>query len=728
LDPLPGKSQYLRGKDPSRWTTGVPQYARVKFTGLYPHIDLVYYGSPGKLEYDFVVNPGGDPKEIRLAFQGAQSVSAGPRGSLRVAIGGERLDLALPRTYQRGPGGERRPVPGRFVLRGSVAGFEVGAYDPSRPLIIDPTMTVDYSTYVGGGLAASNNEFTGMAVDPSGYVYLVEDEVTSTGYPTTPGAYQTASKGQHNVVIFKMNQAGTAPVFATYLGGSGHDWGIAIAADGAGNCYVAGQTDSPDFPTTPGAFQTALAGSPPAANESNAFVTKLNPSGSALVYSTYLGGSHFPSSWTSDTAVAIAVDGAGNAYVTGSAESTDFPTTPGAYQAVNHGGVGFNGYDAFVTKLNPAGTALVYSTFLGGSSGDATTSIALDGAGEATVAGYTASTDFPVSSGCYQPLILVTGGIAQGFVTRLNSAGTGLAYSTYLGGASDGAQIFALAVDADGSAYVTGKTGSHDYPTTPGSYQSAYLSGSTYEAFVTKLNPAGTGLAYSTFIAGAAGAEGLGIAIYADGYALVSAQTYGANFPTTAGSLQPTGPPESAAWLILDPAGATALYATYWAGMTNTVDDGPQIGLDAAGSIYFVGGTYSNNYPTTSGAYQTALSSADEDLFIAKFSATGIVTPTPTAVPPPAAPCVIHLWPDPFNPDTAVWKLLKMDCIPDNAEVDFYTVSGELVQKVYGTGGGATWDGKNQAQAPVAPGVYFYAVQNNHQVLGTGKFLVTRGF
>ena len=328
--------------------------------------------------------------------------------------------------------------------------------------------------------------------------------------------------------------------YSTYLGGSSTDRGAGIAVDAAGNAYVTGITDSADFPTTMGAFQTAVSGT------GDFFVTKLNPTGTALVYSTYLGGSG------SDSSPGIAVDAQGNAYVAGFTGGTDFPTTEGAFQTAITGS-----NDVFVTKLNPDGSALVYSTLLGGSRADVAFGLAVDAAGNAYVAGWTESTNFPTTAGAFQTSF---GGNRDAFVTKLNLTGSARVYSTYLGGSTLD-QGRAIAVDAQGSAYVTGFTGSTDFPTTPGAFQTTPGPG----AFVTKVNPSGTGLVYSTYLGGHFLDTGIAIAVDAlpSPNAYVTGSSGSGNFPTTAGAFQTTASGGSDAFVakIVDitlPPGATS--------------------------------------------------------------------------------------------------------------------------------------------------------------------------
>ncbi len=750
VEELPGKSNYLIGKNTSRWKTNLSQFAKVKFSEIYDKVDLVYYGAPGKLEYDFIVKPGGNPKNIRLAFGGIQKLNLSKNGDLEIGAGREKLELKLPKVYQEG----RKAVQARFVVKEREVGFEVGEYDPTLPLIIDPTVVVAYSSYVGGGLPTSNNEFMDMAVDNAGNLYMVEVQVFNGGYPTTPGAYQSVSKGTQNPLIIKMNPTGTALVYATYLGGSDLDFGNALAVDSGGNVYVTGSANSADFPTTPGAFQPSLAGTPPINGESNAFVTKLNPTGTGLVYSTYLGGSQFPhAGYTTDYGIDIAVDSSGNAYVTGTAESSDFPVTPGSYQPIFHDGKAYRIYDLFVTKLNPTGTGLDYSTYLGGTDGEQPGGIAVDASGCAYVTGTTFSADYPVTPGAFQTLFTgVPSGYAGNvcFVTKLNTLGSALVYSTFLGG-NGGDQANAIALDGFGNAYVTGFTGSADFPVTPGSFQPAYPSGIYYPGFVTKLNASGTGLAYSSYFGGPAGGEGVGITVNGAGCAYVGGQTFSSGFPTTPGALQPLGFGfQETIWFIVDPTGASMLYSTYWGGSLDGEDDGAKIALDGVGNIYVAGSTYAPDFPVTGGAYQTSLSIAEEDLFISKFGVSGLPTPvatptrTPTATPtvtPTFTPtitatptitftstplCLPQVWPNPFNPFYAGNHSLKFSCLPPNAKVSIYTISGELVGQAEVTGDFGQWYGVNRNGSPASPGVYYYVIESGARVAGKGKFLMTR--
>jgi hypothetical protein len=342
----------------------------------------------------------------------------------------------------------------------------------------------------------------------------------STDFPTTAGAFQATIGGSGNAFVTKLDPAGSALVYSTYLGGSGDiNTGSGIAVDADGNAYLTGWTNSTNFPTTKQAFQPVFSGG------YDVFVTKLDPAGSALVYSTYVGGTRF------DEAHGIAVDAGGNAYVTGFTDSTDLPTTPGVLQPTLSG----SSEDAFVTKLDPTGSALIYSTYLGGAFIDSGSGIAVDANGNAYVAGWTNSHNFPTTPGAFQPIKLSVG--ADAFVTKLNPAGTGLVYSTYLGGDRNDTGE-GIAVDADGNAYVTGTSDSTNFPTTFGAVQPTFRGGFG-DAFVTKLDPGGSAVVYSTYLGGSGREEGSGIALDVHRNAYVTGATRSADFPTTPGAVQP---------------------------------------------------------------------------------------------------------------------------------------------------------------------------------------------
>jgi len=432
LDELPGKSNYFIGNDPKKWRTNIPHYGKVRYREAYPGIDLVFYGNPRQLEYDFVIAPGADPNDIMLAFEGVDRLEIDNEGNLILHLPGDHLIQRAPIIYQE-TNGSRQSVTGHYVLRDKDRiGVHVAAYDPSKPLVIDPVLV--YSTFLGGSAGDVGN---GIAVDFAGNAY-VTGSTLSADFPTTAGAFDTgfAGGGVPDAFVTKLNTTGTALVYSTYLGGGNADVGNGIAVDGACHASVTGSTASAAptaFPTTPGAFQTSLA---TAAAVTDTFVTKLNTTGTALVYSTYLGGS------AADVGNGIALDGVGNAYVTGETSSANFPTAGSPFQAALS-----IAPDAFVTKLNSSGTALVYSTYLGGSAGDIGRGIAVDSLDNAYVTGETGPagvpTPFPTTAGAFDTTF---NGVIDAFIAKLMespAAGGG-------GGGGGGGGCF-IAVAAFGS-------------------------------------------------------------------------------------------------------------------------------------------------------------------------------------------------------------------------------------------------------------------------------------
>jgi hypothetical protein len=635
---LPGKSNYFMDSDPKKWRKNVPTYARVKYQRVYAGVDLVYHGTHGKLEYDFVVAPGADPGVIGLRFEGAERLEIDAQGNLVLRTAAGELRQHKPAVYQE-VADARYVVPGSYALRGRYeAGFEIGPYDPSQPLIIDPVLS--YSTYLGG---VGGDLGYGIAVDAAGNAY-VTGSTESSNFPTTTGAHRTNFQGGvADAFVAKLNPTGTALLYSTFLGGSGYDEGYGIAVDAAGNAYVTGYTDSTNFPTTTGAFQATYG----VGGFADAFVTKLSPTGNGLIYSTYLGGDNL------DEGNGIAVDAAGNAYVTGDANSANFPTTPGSFQTALGGGTCFGGpcSDAFVTKLNPTGTALLYSTFLGGRGNEGgfdSGGIAVDAAGNAYVTGATRSANFPTVSAFQTIYGGGTCGVppntfpcGDAFVTKLNPAGSALVYSTYLGGSAED-DSRGIAVDAAGNAYVTGTTFSTDFPTTPNAFQTTF--GGYDDAFVTKFNPNGTALTYSTYLGGSSLDEGFGIAVDSVGNVYATGRTQSADFPTTPGA------PKAENWggnydafvTKLNPTGTAPLvYSTYLGGSGWEGGDlypGGAIALDATGGAYVTGMT-TGNFPTTPGAFQTFFAGGSDfnffDVFVSKVVEQNVdlgVTLTPSSL------------------------------------------------------------------------------------------------
>lgn len=621
-DPLSGKVNYFLGSDPTKWHTDLPTYGRVKYTGVYDGIDLVYYGNQRQLEHDFVVAPGADPGRIVLSFQldGAAKLRIdAPTGDLIVRSGASDLRLLKPVTYQQ-LNGRRTKIPSRYkLLAHNRIAFTLGHFNHAQPLIIDPVLI--YSTYLGG---TSGDRGSGIAVDSSGNAY-VTGSTNSINFPVTASAFQSQNFSIFDNAVFvtKLNAAGTALIYSTYLGGSGSNYGVGIAVGPTGNAYVTGSTYSLDFPVTCGAFQTTKNST--TQNSSTPFVTKLSAAGDSLIYSTYLGAKDAPYSGKGDVSQAIAVNAAGNAFVTGYTYSADFPVTAGAFQTTFAGSSGGFSSNAFVTELNQTGAGLQYSTYLGGSgaSGDFGNAIAIDASGDAFVSGSTSSANFPVTAGALQTSLH---GTTNAFVTEMNPTGTKELFSTYLGGSSgDSAQ--AIAVDSTGFAYVAGYTHSSDFPTTSGVLEtSTDWDNSPPQGFVAKLNLGGTALEYSTYLEGqqttvTSLAVDTGGTVYVTGTSPTANPGFFGDFmPTPDALASPSG--SSSAFLVkLNPSATALNYATLIGGSTH--DSGAALALDASGNVYLTGSAFSTDFPTSSGAFQTtnhASASQESNAFVTKFA------------------------------------------------------------------------------------------------------------
>jgi hypothetical protein len=586
MEQLPGIVNYFIGNDPAKWRTKIPTYAKVQYKEAYPGIDLAYYGNQGKLEYDFIVAPGADPSQIKLAFEGTSDIRVAASGDLVLTTAVGDVRVQKPVVYQLEKDGHKTLVAGNYIASPKVpnaVGIQLAAYDHTKPVVIDPVLS--FSTYLGG---TGNDQGSSIAVDAAGQAY-VTGSTSSTNFPTVTPAQATYGGGDDTFVT-KLNAAGTSLLYSTYLGGSGSDNGAGIAVDVAGQAYVTGRTLSANFPMA-NPVQATRNG------PQDAFVTKLNAAGTSLLYSTYLGGN------SGDTGAGIAVDSVGQAYVTGGTQSVTFPTVS-PVQAT----LGVDGRDAFVTKLSAAGTSLLYSTYLGGNSTDMGTSIAVDAAGQAYVTGLTDSTNFSTVTPAQATY---GGGGNDAFVTKLSAAGTSLLYSTYLGGnnADVGASI---AVDAAGQAYVTGQTQSTNFPTVFPVQPT--LRGSV-DAFVTKLSAAGSSLLYSTYLGGNSVDAGASIAVDAVGQAYVTGLTDSTNFPTATPVQATLGGGSDAFVTKLNAAGSSLLYSTYLGG--NSFDASADIAVDAVGQAYVTGLTQSTNFPMAN-PIQATLGGVS-DVFVTKL-------------------------------------------------------------------------------------------------------------
>jgi Calx-beta domain-containing protein/beta-propeller repeat-containing protein len=589
LDEIQGRANYFIG-DPAKWCSNIPSYARVEYENVYKGVDLVYYGSGRELEYDFILAPGADPAAIRFSLEGADDIEIDSRGELVMRVPGSEVRHRKPKAYQE-VNGARSEIACCYGLiqnpksksQNEQIGFEVGDYDNSRPLIIDPVLA--YSTYFGGGGIEESNS---IAVDSAGNVY-VTGFTDSINFPIA-NAPQTKLGGGQDAFVAKLDSSGTRLLYSTYLGGAGQDNGTSIAVDATGNAYITGFTDSTDFPVK-NALQSTKKGN------FNAFVVKLDTAGSVL-NSTLFGGSII------DYGSSIAVDSAGNTYFAGLATSPDIPMIS-ALQPT-HGGL----VDIYVAKIDSSGTRLVFSTYLGGSGIEGANSIAVDSAGNIYLTGMTSSLDFRTMNALQTTR---GGGIFDAFVVKLNASGTQILYSTFLGGSGED-RAFRIAVDAVGSAYVTGDTDSIDFPVRNALQPTK---GGSSDAFVAKLNPDGKALAYSTYLGGTGIDGGTAIAVDSSGSAHVAGFTRSNDFPTASALQRMFGGGSYDAFLTrLSPGGTALDYSTYMGG--GGIDTAFGVAVDSGGNAHVMGVTDSSNFPTAN-ALQRTFGGGTADLFIASI-------------------------------------------------------------------------------------------------------------
>ena len=572
-----GCYNYLTGNDKNKWASNVPLFDNIELQGIYKGIDVKYYYDNGMLRYDYKVKAGADISQLKFRFEGQNRININSNGEVVLKTTSGDVTNGKIYAYQMDKD-KKKEVTCKFEQKeDGTLGLKAEGYDEKKELIIDPLV---YSTFIGGSGAYDYGN--SIAVDASGNAYIT-GQTASLNFPTTSGAYQTTYGGfNQDAFVTKLNSDGSGLVYSTYIGGNYNDIGYSIALDTRGDAFITGQTSSTNFPISNDAYQTTLT-----SVVGNAFVTELNSTGTGLIYSTYIGGSYRTDG---EYGFSIAVDGSGNAYITGWTDSPDYPTTTGAYQTALSASE-----NAFVTKLNSTGTALIYSTLIGGSNiinGDFGYAIAIDAAGNAYITGQAYSSDYPTTSGAYQtaPGIFVTkvnpsgsdliystciGGCGIGksiaidaggnayitgytqcaypstsgafqtasancFVTKLNSTGSGLIYSTFI----DGNQVNSIALDMSGNAYITGWTDSPNFPTTSDAYQTTLNASPTPytygNAFITEFNSTGSGLVYSTYIGGNTFDVGNSIAIDGIGNAYITGETGSTNFPVTSGAYRNT--------------------------------------------------------------------------------------------------------------------------------------------------------------------------------------------
>jgi len=585
--------------------TGLATFREITYRNLWPGIDLAFSGTVNRLKYEFVVRPGADPNNIRLAYRGAD-VALNNGGQLEIAtpLGGFRDDK--PYAYQQ-RGGREVAVPAGYSLIASEAdgrvgySFALGDYDPSLPLVIDPSVLI-YAGYIGGTSLDAGND---VAVDVNGNAYVTGETASGAGFPATAGPDLTFN-GDTDAFVAKVNAAGTALVYAGYIGGAAADRGASIAVDGAGNAYITGKTSSPatSFPVRTGPDLTFN-------GASDAFVAKVNAAGTALLYAGYIGGNAV------DSGNGIAVDGAGNAYITGETLSNEFsfPVKIGPDLTSN------GGQDGFVAKVNAAGTALVFAGYIGGNATDSGHDIAVTGDGDVFITGETGSGEatFPVTVG---PDVTYNGGPTDAFVTKIRADGTAFTYAGYIGGALADAGN-GIAVDLSGQAHVTGNTSSTE-TTFPVLRGPDLTHNGGQDAFAAKVAAGGATLIHAGYVGGSALDSGVALALDADGNAYITGGTLSseATFPVTGGDDRAVFSGARDAYVAqINPAGSTLTYAGYIGGDAD--DRGEGIAVGPGGAVYIAGQTTSAaaTFPATVGPDLTL--NGGRDAFVVKIEITG---------------------------------------------------------------------------------------------------------
>jgi hypothetical protein len=650
MSKLAGKVNYFVGNNPKQWHTSIPTYARVTVRTVYPGIALVLYGHAGHLEYDWLVAPHADVSRIHLGVTGPGQLQVDHHGAVQLRGAAGSLIEGRPLVYQR-VGGVVQHISAGYRLQHHEIRFHLDQYDHGLPLTIDPSLV--YSTYLGG---SSAQEGLATTLDANGDL-LTTGLVYSSDFPThNPFQGTYIGGGGAMAFVTELNSSGSALLFSTYFGGSMDTVGSGIALDRYGDVYLTGYTYSTDLPTA-NPFQVSNEGS------DDAFITKLNPSGSALIFSTYLGGS------SDDLGKGIAVDRYGYAYVTGYTYSTDFRVSNALYPT---SGAGEN---AFVTKIFPNGAGLSYSTYLGGSGGDLGAGIAVDSAGDVYVTGHTTSTNFPTAN-AYQGS---AGGSQDGFLAKLNPSGSALLFSTYLGGSGNDIAT-ALTFDLTGKVYMTGNTRSTNFPTL-NPYQGSLGGAGSQNAFVSTFTAAGA-LSYSTYLGGSAIDSASSIAVDAIGTAYITGVTTSTNFPLQA-AIQGghAGGGHDVFVSRLSPSGTALLFSTYLGGSGDDVSSG--IATDGKGYAYVVGFTGSTDFPTASAFQPVNGSNGSTVAFLTKLPVLGADF-APASAPALAAFTVTGGGWAALDSISVVWNCATTSCTSAyswNTTVDGngnFTVSGKV--------------------------------------------------
>ena len=607
-DPTGGVVSYFRGAK-TEWKTGLPLYSRIAYDNLWPGIDLVFSGTTNALKYEFVVRPGADPAQIRLAYRGASEVRVGKTGGLVISTPAGEFEDGAPSACQVRLG-RKVDVPLSFenVGRGAgdeegfVYGFAVGEYDRSETLVLDPVILI-YCGYLGGpGL----DQCTGIAADPSGNVTVTGYTASTTNFPTAAGPDRTFNGGAYDAFVAKVDPTGTALLSCGYIGGSGNDYAYGIALDSAGNAYIAGYTTSTE--TT---FPVAVGPDLVHNGSIDAFVAKVNAAGTALEFCGYVGGA------ADDYGKGIAVDAWDRAYIAGSTLSSEatFPVKGGPLLTYS------GGQDAFLARVSADGRTLEYCGYVGGAGEDAGSDVAVDDAGRAFLAGHTNSSEtaWPAFPVFYGPDLTIGGGF-DGFVAAVKDDASDFDFCGYIGGAGDD---YATGVDVDpgGNVYIAGTTASPEssFPVVVGPDLTA--NGGAYDAFVAKVLAGGATFVYCGYIGGSDYDAGTGIAVDRRGYAVVTGYTSSKedSFPVVQGPVLTYSGSFDAFVARVDGSGFELAFCGYVGGLDSDTGTAVALGPAAEGLVYVAGTAYSNetSFPATAGP--GLVHNGGRDGFVAKI-------------------------------------------------------------------------------------------------------------